>query len=594
MPFTEEAIQQTVLSLEAGPLARTVRRAAVAVAVLLLCWFYLVHEFRGLSMAQGMDQAQIGREIARGHGFATEFARPLAMGDLKRNGKEVKTAAWLDTYNAPLPPLLDAAALYFPVKGGWQMTRKDVVYAGDRLIATVQVLCFLGSIVVLYLLAKELFDKRLAYMACGLVLGCDMMWEYSLSGLPQMWLLLLFNATLYTLARAMRARYAGDRTAGWLAGAGLGFGLLALSHAITIWIFVPALVFCGGVFRPRFWGAGIMLAAFLAVYSPWLVRNAYVCGDARGLGIYAVLDGIQHSEAGHMRRLEVDLKDVTVDYYGQNFRLNVSGQINRLVEYFGWSCVAPLAFVSLLHAFKRPLTAAFRWLATFMWLGAVAGMGVFGMKEYHALAANQLHLLFVPIFTCYGLAYVLVHWDRRIGLGGSPGVEGKPERAHSLLRGSVVVLVFFLCCLPLLGRICFSRSVWQVQWPPYLPPYISMVRDWMAPNEIVASDMPWAVAWYADRKSLWVPETPDELYQINDYKELGGPAPTIYLTPISGTENPLADLVSGEYKPWAAFIVRTIDLKTTPYQWSTVLGQTECVFYADRDRSHDQSPGLQK
>ena len=118
MPSTEEAIQQTVLSLEAGKLAKVVRRAASGWRLLLLCWFYLVHEFRGLAMAQGMDQAQIGREIVRGHGFATKFARPLALGELKRNGKDAKTAVWQDTYNAPLPPLLDAAALYFPVKMG--------------------------------------------------------------------------------------------------------------------------------------------------------------------------------------------------------------------------------------------------------------------------------------------------------------------------------------------------------------------------------------------------------------------------------------------------------------------------------------------
>ena len=36
-------------------------------------------------------------------------------------------------------------------------------------------------------------------------------------------------------------------------------------------------------------------------------------------------------------------------------------------------------------------------------------------------------------------------------------------------------------------------------------------REDVTEDEIIASDMPWGVAWYADRKSLWIPMT------INDF-----------------------------------------------------------------------------
>ena len=91
----------------------------------------------------------------------------------------------------------------------------------------------------------------------------------------------------------------------------------------------------------------------------------------------------------------------------------------------------------------------------------------------------------------------------------------------------------------MLGRMILPGSKLQIQWPPYVPPYIAILRDWMRPGEIVASDMPWAVAWYADRKSVWLPETPAALLQMSDYRELGGQVPALYLTPISGTENTL-------------------------------------------------------
>ena len=183
--------------------------------------FYLLHYFRGLPASEAMDQAQIGREILRGHGWQTRFIRPLAIGELRRHGKDVATTIQYDTYNAPIPPLLDAAALYIPIHAGWDFTKSDMIYPGDRAIACMGVIFFLASLFVLYRVALELFDQRLAFMTAGLVLICDVMWRYSLSGLPQMFLLLLFHLNAYAIVRAIRARYLNEPHLGWIAADGV-------------------------------------------------------------------------------------------------------------------------------------------------------------------------------------------------------------------------------------------------------------------------------------------------------------------------------------------------------------------------------------
>ena len=66
------------------------------------------------------------------------------------------------------------------------------------------ILLFLGSVVLLYFTARRLFDQKLAVLACGLVLVCDAMWQYSLSGLPQM--LLLFLVQRHRLRAGARGR----------------------------------------------------------------------------------------------------------------------------------------------------------------------------------------------------------------------------------------------------------------------------------------------------------------------------------------------------------------------------------------------------
>jgi len=487
---TEEKIQKAVLSLEAGELARRIWQVAFACVAIGLSVYFVIHEFRGLPIAQAMDQAQIGREILRGNGWATKIARPLAIGELRSHGRDPKTAVWEDAYNAPIPPLLDAAAIYYPVKAGLKMSRTTPVYPGDRAIACMGVFFFLCSVWVLYLIAEELFDQRLAYMATGLVLICDMLWRYSISGLPQMFLLLLLHLNVYGLLRAIRARYLNEAHLGWMGALGLGFGLMALTHALSIFIFAPVLVFSFLFFRPRGGAALVMLGVFLAVYTPWLVRNAMVCGDFRGLAGFSVMDGIVHSEAGHMRRFAIDLAGTNGNYFAENFRHNLTAQINRLIEYLGSSPVAPLALVSALHAFRRPVTAAFQWVLYAMWGGAVCGMALFGMKEEGSLAANQFHLLFVPLFICYGMAYVLVQWDRRIGLGFILPEWSNRSSVHNLLRQSLVAGVFAISSIPLLTRMFLEKNHWLFQWPPYAPPYIAAMTQWFAPDEIIGSDMP--------------------------------------------------------------------------------------------------------
>ncbi|MFL6567783.1 MAG: glycosyltransferase family 39 protein [Chthoniobacterales bacterium] len=572
MPGPADFIQRAVHTLEAGGAAPWIRRALAVMVIGGLALFYLIHEFRGLATSQAMDQAQIGRNIANGEGFKTDFIRPLAIGQLQRAHKDVPRRIWYDTYNAPLPPLVDAVALR-PIKSKWKMGTQDIIYAGDKIIALFSICFFLASVVVLYFIACRLFDDRLALLACALVLLCDSLWQYSLSGLPQMLMLFLLNCTIYSLVRAVHAQYEGGSVGVWLVGVGVGFGLLALSHALTLWMFVAALVFAILFFRPRGWAALIVLGAFLVIYTPWVARNWYLTGNPGGVAIYSFFDGINHPEAGHMRRLELDLHDAGPGIFKNKLTTNFTEQSGKLVQYLGWSAVAAIFFVSLLHIFKRRETSMVRWIVLAMWGGAFLGMSVYGINEEEGVAANQLHILFVPIMICYGLAYLLVQWNRL-------------NITNRLARISFITGIFLVSALPMLMTMLLPRTNRPgVHWPPYIPPYISVIGDWMKPNEITASDIPWAVSWYADRRSMWLPESIAAFNDFHDYGVVAAPLNGLYLTPVSGSEDKLGDILKGEYRDWAPLILRSVDIQKFTLKWATLLGmEGECVFFADTDR----------
>jgi hypothetical protein len=572
MPGAADFVQRAVHALEAGGLAVWIRRGLVIVVIFFLAGYYMWH-FRGLATSQAMDQAQIGRAIASGKGFSTNFARPLAMGQLKANGKNVTNGIWADTYNAPLPPLVNALALS-TVRGKWKMGATDLIYAGDKAIAVFSIIFFLLSVVMLFFIARRLFDQRLAIFACALLLLCDTMWQYSLSGLPQMLLLFLFNVALYFLVRAVEAKFAGTPVTKWLIAVGVSFGLLALAHALTIWIFLAVLIFSIFFFAPRGIAAAILLGAFAIVYLPWVIRTYAVSGSLGGVAFYSVFDGISKSEATWMRQLQFSSENIGIGSFRTKISGNLITQFQRIFQYLGWNVVAAAFFVALLHPFKRPETSSIRWLVVAMWGGATFGMALYGLNDEQGFSANQLHLLFIPIMICYGFAFLVVQWSRL-------------EVKFPLGRAAFITGLFALCAYPMVNTMVLAGRKPTIMWPPYIPPYIAVLRSWMQPNEVTASDMPWAIAWYADRRSVWLPDTVKNFSEMSDYKTLGGPIAALYLTPISGSGNKWGDIVKGDYKDWGGIIQRTASLDKFPLKYPTLaLGMNEeCVFISDTDRT---------
>jgi hypothetical protein len=209
-----------------------------------------------------------------------------------------------------------------------------------------------------------------------------------------------------------------------------------------------------------------------------------------------------------------------------------------------------------------------------MWGGATLGMAVYGINDEQGFAANQLHLLFVPIMICYGFAFLLVQWNRL-------------DVKFVLGRAAFITGLFLLSVYPMVYTMILASRKPTIMWPPYLPPYIAVLRSWMQPNEITASDMPWAIAWYADRRSVWLPDTVKNFSDLSDYKRLGGPISALYLTPISGSGNKWGDIVRGDYKDWGGIIQRTASLDKFPLKYPTLaLGMNEeCVFISDTDRT---------
>jgi hypothetical protein len=566
----ESQVQQVVHSIEQGSLAGLIRVLLAIVGVIALALAFLFIEFKGLSAADGIDQAQIARELAAGHGFSTKCLRPLAIEQIQRGTGRIPAANFPDTYHAPLNPLIDALALKIYPKALQMRTGTDSpVFAGDRLIAAVSVFFFVLSVAVTFAIGLMLFDRRVALTGCGLVVVADQFWQFALSGLPQMLMLFLFSCAALCLVIAIKAKARGKRPLLTFFPLGICLGLMALTHPAALWLAAGAALFCGGYFLPRALLGLIPAIICLGIFSIWAVRDYQVTKTPFGVSPYAFLEKLPGQDGAWMRQGEPDLSAINPLAIRKHAMDEVKNQFGSLYLLLGGVVVAPLFFVSLLHGFKRTETADFRWAILLLWIFAFAGSAVLGI-DGKTVDSNQFHLLFGPLMALYGVAFVLVLWNR---------LNLQTRFLRTLFLGGLFVLTGFPA---LLG---FSGSGVRINFPPYLPGFMQLFTSWTNPEEIICSDMPWAVAWYADRKALLLPAKVKDFNNYYDYQSLGGPIVGLYLTPISRDAAFASNILAGEYKDWAALVLGGPQaVQSFPLKVTLGLAGNQCLYLSDRIR----------
>lgn len=84
-------------------------------------------------------------------------------------------------------------------------------------------------------------------------------------------------------------------------------------------------------------------------------------------------------------------------------------------------------------------------------------------------------------------------------------------------------------------------------YPPYYPPALNItLADATNATDVIATDQPWAVAWYANRRALWLPR------RIDDYQFLSTevfPKSGIAIQGIVITPSSYAPIIPSAYAP---------------------------------------------
>src|SRR5438093_11673024 len=334
-----ERVQDWIFKLDVGFGVQWFRVGLFCLLVGGIVLFYTGTHFFGLRDREAMDLGQLARDGAGGQGYGARSMRPLDvwyLSSIHRPTFEEGRNAVPELWTPPLYPVvmatlfrglqsqvdlsevekrLELPAHQLPALGDPQGPGKLAVLFDnartqslhiDRTLVVVAWLFYLAGMVLLYLLARDLFDHRVAVLSLFLYLFCDPLLDACIAGLPTAFLAMLFMLAAYGVFKAEKWAEAG-KSPGWVYGAlavaSLAVGLGTLTQYAFVSVLVPLLVYVSVSFRRQRWyvKVGLCLAVFGAVLLPWMVRNWRVSQTLFGLSRFELSEGVRLNYAAEIK-----------------------------------------------------------------------------------------------------------------------------------------------------------------------------------------------------------------------------------------------------------------------------------------------------
>ena len=579
MPLAE-IIQRLIHKLETGAMPRLLRIATLILGVIGLMLLYDLRDWRDISTPEGMDAAQLARNIAEGKGYTTLFIRPFSVFLVQRRGQVRDNVlgtngvpdsgrlmtAHPDLANPPVYPVLLAGLMKaLPVnysqqlgKPFWSDNGRFARYQPDFLISLFNQLLLVAAVVLTFFIARKLFDPGVAWLAAALTLGCELLWRFSTSGLSTLLLVVIFLGLVWSvlkieeLAREPKPR--ANQLLGWIVAAGVLTGVGALTRYAFGWVIVPValflILFTG---QRRVFHAMVAAAAFAIVLAPWIVRNQVVSGTPLGTAGFAVVEGTLAFPGFQLERSVHP--DLTHAFWMTPYLLKLGANVQKILQdglpRLGGSWVSMLFLAGLLLGFRNLAIRRMRYFVV-MCLGLFVVVQALGQtaltKETPEVNSENLLMLLTPMVFIYGVSFFMTMLNQ-MNLPVLP------------LRYPIILVFAGLSCLPMIFALWSSR-VNPVVYPPYFPPDIQKTAGWMKENELMMSDTPWAVAWYGRRQCVWLTmNAEDDFFAINDYLK---PVQALYLTPEMMDGKFLSDWIRGGERSWGKFVLQAITQSQIP------------------------------
>ncbi|WCJ59057.1 hypothetical protein NXS98_15260 [Fontisphaera persica] len=603
-------IQEWIYHWTEGAGNRWLKFALLLMSVVALAAVYDVRAWRNFEQPAAMEQAQLGRHLARGEGYVTRSIQPLAVYLLQkqavRQAEEARRklpadeSQWTpeqrqafdrllapaqlggpmpEIHHPPLYPLLLAGLMkLWPLDEVAPPDNRPARPLPELAIVLLNQALFFVLVWLAYTLARRLFDEGVAWLTAVVLMGTELLWRFTMSGgstvLVMVWVLALVWCLVW-LERGAEEFYSGWRMTALAALTGLVLGAGVLTRYAFAWLAVPVAVFVVAHLGVRRWLAlAVTLLLAGAVVAPWLWRNYQLTGAFFGTASYVLYEGTPSFPAStlprslepdftHVEALDLPLKLV------QGLRQVIPEDLPRL----GGTWVSAFFLVGLLVPFRRPVLSRLRLfsLLALVLLAAAQALITSPRTTSREVSSENVLVWLTPLVIMFGVALFFTLLDQ---------ARAAVWEARPLFVGAFILVAV----APLVVKLLPPRAP-MMAYPPYAPRVIQAVSAWMKPDELMMSDIPWAVAWYGQRTCIWLPLNSEGDFQAIHRRQ---PIHALYLTPQTLDNRFLTQWVQGENQGWGMFIAQCLLRQEVPSGFPLKHAYAdlfpEQLFLTDRER----------
>ncbi len=426
-------LQEWIHRLEEGRWARVVKFTALVLGFVVLALYYDLHRYQGFATQEAMESAQLARNISEGKGFVTESISPASLSLLHHHLKQ-------NTFRDPIPDLSTPPAYPLIIAGLMKIlpfnfaATDKAQYQPELWIAFFNQALFFLAACLLFQVARRLFDPTVAWFSAVLFVATDLFWRFSLSGLPTLWLIVLFLGLVWGLlvieeqerppvntGPLQPAAPGGNpnRSLIWAVVIGLLLGLGGLARYSFAWLIIPVAVFLWLV-APR-QRARLILAAtipFLLLLTPWLARNFSLSGNLFGTSGYAMVQNTWAFSDDTLERssdLQMGLKRIQPEFFLDKAIANTSDIVQNELPKFGGNWLAAFFLAGLFLPFRNPALSRLRLfllgsLALFILVEALGRTHL--SADAVEINSENLLVLLAPLVLVYGAGMMLTLVDQ--------------------------------------------------------------------------------------------------------------------------------------------------------------------------------------
>jgi hypothetical protein len=268
------------------------------------------------------------------------------------------------------------------------------------------------------------------------------------------------------------------------------------------------------------------------------------------------------------RNIALELNKIDLDQYPRKLFVNARETVASGLPESAGSWIAAFFLASLLIQFRNPAISRLKYflLGTLLLYVLVQALGRTQLSaDSPRINSENLLVVFTPLFFLFGSGLFFVLLDQI-------------ELPAPWLRSLIISVAVALLSLPLILKLLPPQNS-PIAYPPYYPPMHQALAEWMQPDELIMSDLPWAVAWYGERQSIWLTldygqTTGDDFYRVNDYHKA---IKALYLTEVTTdskflTQMDAKTLIQGKPEKtaqaregvWGRFYLTAVVMKDIP------------------------------